>query len=130
MFASLPTLMMIALGGALGALGRHGMNVATVKLFGTGLPYGTFIVNVIGSFMMGIAIAKFAETQALNQNMKALYTTGFLGAFTTFSTFSLDVVTLWNRGETFYALTYMLGSVCLSICALAAGVWLMKGQTL
>lgn len=121
---------MIALGGALGALGRHGVNTGAAKMLGHGFPYGTLFVNIIGSFLMGVLIAKFSQMSTVSQEFKALCTTGFLGAFTTFSTFSLDVVTLWNRGEVFYALAYMLGSVCLSILALAVGLWIMKGQTL
>lgn len=130
MISTLPTLIMIALGGALGALGRYGVNVGALKIFGSGFPYGTAIANILGSFIMGMMIAKFSQIDTLSQEAKAFCTIGFLGAFTTFSTFSLDVVTLWNRGEMLYALIYMMGSVILSILALAAGLWLMKGQTI
>lgn len=121
---------MVALGGAAGAVARYGVNVGTVQVFGHGFPYSTMIVNVLGSFLMGILIAKFATAEHVSQGTKTLCITGFLGAFTTFSTFSLDIVTLWHRGEMLTALVYMAASIILSIAALGFALWLMKGTTL
>ncbi len=123
------TIAVISIGGALGALSRYGVNVGSVQLFGHGLPWGTLIVNVVGSFLMGIVIAKFSQMDGVSQDLRYLILTGFLGAFTTFSTFSLDFVTLWQRGEMMQAMCYMLLSVVLSILALFVALWIMRGLT-
>ncbi len=121
------TIAVIAFGGALGAVARHSVNVGAVQIFGHGFPWGTMIVNVLGSFLMGLAIAKFATMDHVSQELKTLYITGFLGAFTTFSTFSLDFVVMWERGEMMQALAYMLVSVVASILALFIALWVMRG---
>ncbi len=121
------TIAMVALGGAFGAVSRYGVNVGATHFFGHGFPWGTVIVNVVGSFLMGIVIAKFAQADHLSPEMKSMIVTGFLGAFTTFSTFSLDFVTLWQRGEIIPAMLYMLGSVIISILALGAAMYIMRG---
>ncbi len=123
----LGTIGMIGLGGALGAIARHSVNIGAVQLFGHGYPYGTLIVNIVGSFLMGVLIVTFSHTPQMSQELKMLLTTGFLGAFTTFSTFSLDAITLWERGEMLHALGYMLISVICSVLALAAAFYLMRG---
>ena len=122
------TIVMVGLGGAVGAMARYGVNHGAVQVFGHGFPWGTMIVNVMGSFLMGVMIAKFASMDHVSHEMKTLLTTGFLGAFTTFSTFSLDFVTLWERGEMVHALGYMLVSVVMSIAALIFALWLMRGM--
>lgn len=122
------TIGMIGLGGALGAIARHGVNVGAVQLFGHGYPYSTLIVNIAGSFLMGLLIVKFSQMNQVTQELRMLTTTGFLGAFTTFSTFSLDAVTLWERGEMLHALVYILISVICSVLALAAAFYLMRGN--
>lgn len=121
------TIAAIALGGATGALARHGVNVTAAQLWGTNFPWGTVIVNVVGSFIMGALIVKFAHMDGASQATRAFFTTGFLGAFTTFSTFSLDFATIWERGDTGIAMAYMLSSVILSVLALFAGLWVMRG---
>jgi len=119
----------IAAGGAVGAVARYGISVGAVALLGHGFPYGTLIVNVLGSFLMGLLIAKFALA-GVTQEVRLFAVTGFLGAFTTFSTFSLDVMTLWQRGDIWHAMLYMMASVILSILALGLALWLMKGSAL
>lgn len=121
------TIGMIGIGGALGAITRYGINTGATQLLGQGFPYGTMIVNILGSFLMGILVIKFTQMSNISQDLKLLCTTGFLGAFTTFSAFSLDVITLWERGEMLHALFYVLASVIFSILALAAAFYLMKG---
>jgi len=121
------TIAVVAFGGALGAVARYGVNIGTVHIFGHGFPWGTLVVNILGSFMMGILIAKFASMDNVSHEMRALTATGFLGAFTTFSTFSLDFVTMWERGEMMQACAYMLASVVLSIMALFIALWVMRG---
>jgi len=120
------TIAVIALGGALGAVARYGVSIGTAQIFGAGFPWATLIVNVIGSFLMGIVVAKLAQTVAVSQELRALVTVGFLGAFTTFSTFSLDAITLWERGDILHAFAYVVSSVLLSITALFLGLWIMK----
>lgn len=121
------TLGAIALGGAFGALSRHGVNVGAAKLLGLGFPWGTIIVNIVGSFLMGVLIARLPHMDGVSPELRAFAATGFLGAFTTFSTFSLDFVTLWERGEMMHAGIYMVASVLFSIIALLAGVMIMRG---
>lgn len=118
---------MVGIGGALGAMARFGVNHGTVQLFGHGFPWATMIVNILGSFLMGVIIAKFSTMDNVSNEMKSLIITGFLGAFTTFSTFSLDFVTMWERGEMIQAFSYMFISVIASIMALIFALWLMRG---
>ncbi len=121
------TIVSVAIGGSLGAVTRYGVNQGAVQVFGHGFPWGTIIVNVLGSFLMGVMIAKFSMMDHVSHEMKTMLTTGFLGAFTTFSTFSLDFVTMWERGELAQAALYMMGSVVLSIAALFLALWIMRG---
>ncbi|MCB9982517.1 MAG: fluoride efflux transporter CrcB [Rhodospirillales bacterium] len=116
----------IATGGAIGALVRHGVNVGAVRLLGHGFPYGTLTVNILGSFMMGLLIAVFAHYWHPSENMKLFLVTGFLGAFTTFSTFSLDFANLWERQAYLHSAFYLGGSVILSITALFAAMALVR----
>ncbi len=116
------TLCAVAGGGALGALARHGVNVTAAHFYGANFPFGTLAVNILGSFLMGVLITVFALAWQPSEALKLLLVTGFLGAFTTFSTFSLDFVQLWERGETSMAVVYMMSSVLLSIGALISGM--------
>ncbi len=116
----------IAAGGALGALLRHSANIGAVKLLGHGFPYGTLAVNVAGSFAMGLCIAVFAHYWQPPEAMRVFLITGLLGAFTTFSTFSLDFANLWERGAYLYSALYLGGSVILSIAGLFAAMALVR----
>jgi CrcB protein len=120
--------LLVFLGGGLGAAGRHGVNIAAAKVLGTGFPAGTMLINIAGSFAMGLAAAWFAfrAGSELSQHARLFLTTGILGGFTTFSAFSLDAALLWERGETFSAAAYVLGSVILSILGLFAGLALVR----
>lgn len=123
-------LLYVALGGAIGASGRHLVNLVTLRLFGHGFPVGTFLVNIIGSLLMGILIAFLLRKGASAEPEWRLFlATGILGGFTTFSAFSLDAVLLWERGETTAAIFYVLGSVVLSILALMAGLMLVRAAS-
>lgn len=114
-------LAMVAFGGALGASARYLTGIAIVRAFGhTGFPLGIVTVNILGSFLMGAFITLAAQRGLTH--LSPLVATGFLGGFTTFSSFSLETVTLWERGETALALVYVALSVGLSIAALAAGM--------
>lgn len=116
----------IAAGGALGAVLRHFVNNSATHLFGTGFPWGIFIANILGSFAMGCIIAYAAHIAEPPQAVKAFITVGLLGAFTTFSTFSLDSVLLIQRGELLAATVYIAGSVLLAIGGLVAGMSLVR----
>lgn len=116
----------IAAGGAMGAVLRHFAGAASLHLFGSGFPWGTLIVNVGGSFVMGVLIAAFAHFGNPSQEVRGFLTVGLLGALTTFSTFSLDTATLWERGDILEAGGYVLISVSASIGALFAGLYLVR----
>jgi CrcB protein len=117
--------LMIAAGGALGAVARYGTVVAVSRLTGFGFPWGTVTVNLVGSFVLGFLIGALAHGLSLSQEMRGLIVIGFLGAFTTFSTFSLDTVTLLERGSWWPAFGYAAGSVVAGVALFFAGlrVW-------
>ncbi len=110
----------IALGGALGAMARFGVSSWANEHFDHRYPLGTLLVNVVGSFVMGVFYVLIIERGVLPAEWRALIMTGFLGAFTTFSTYSLDALNLWQAGNTGLALGYIFMSVV--SCLLA--VWL------
>jgi len=116
----------VAFGGAVGALGRHFVNVWTVTFLGTGFPWATVTVNIVGSFLMGVLVHVFAVSWPVSMEMRAMLTVGGLGAFTTFSTFSLDVVFLYERGQLLLAAAYIGVSVAASIGALFVGMKLAR----
>ena len=117
------TLFWVALGGAFGAVLRYAYILAWARAFGTGFPGGTIAVNVIGSFVMGLAAAILLER--LGGGRASVFAmTGVLGGFTTFSAFSLDVVMLLERGRAVAAAGYIGGTVVFCIGALMLGLWL------
>ena len=116
----------IAIGGAVGAVARHLVGAQMLRLFGSGFPWGTISVNVAGSFAMGALVELMAVRWNVGPELRAFMTVGVLGAFTTFSTFSLDVAVLGGRGAVFPAALYVLLSVGLSISALFFGLWLFR----
>jgi CrcB protein len=118
--------LVVFLGGGLGAALRHGMNLAVARLFGTSFPYGTLIVNVSGSVVMGLIAGYFAFRGGASQHWRLFLTTGILGGYTTFSAFSLDAVLLWERHELVSAAVYVGGSVGLSIIGLFGGLILVR----
>ena len=114
-------------GGAL----RHGVNLASARFFGMGFPYGTLIVNILGSLLMGLLAGYFLARTGVPQHVRLFLTTGVLGGFTTFSAFCLDAALLIERHAYWSAAAYMLGSVILSLVALFAGLSLFRiGATL
>ena len=115
----------VGIGGAIGAMLRFGVGLALVRQTGTaGFPLGIISVNVLGSFLMGL-FAVFAFHRGI-EHLNPLVMTGVLGGFTTFSAFSLEAFTLYERGDVGQAVLYVLLSVILSILALAAGIWLAR----
>jgi len=118
-------LLQVALGGAIGASMRYLTGVGTMRLFGAGFPWGTFAVNVIGSFLMGIIVVVLAQKDATR--FAPFLMTGILGGFTTFSAFSLDVLTIYERGDYGLALLYASASVFLSLAAIVLGLYFARG---
>jgi len=113
--------LIVFIGGGLGAALRHGVNRASLAWFGPGFPVGTLFVNIAGSLAMGLLIGMFAAMEPVSNNMRLFLATGILGGFTTFSAFSLDALTLWERGQLGLAGAYVAASVLLSLAAIGAG---------
>ncbi|MDH5797349.1 MAG: fluoride efflux transporter CrcB [Paracoccaceae bacterium] len=120
------TLIQVALGGAVGASARYLTGVASVRLLGPGFPWATLTVNIVGSFLMGVLVVVMAHFGG--NKYAPLLMTGVLGGFTTFSAFSLDAITIFERGETFTAAAYVLGSVVLSLAAIVAGLGIARSM--
>ena len=116
----------VTIGGALGALARYGISTWVFAISSHKFPYATLAVNVLGSFLMGILFVLVIEKAALPAEMRSLLMVGFLGAFTTFSTFSLDALGLWQNGHLFMALIYILATVILCLIAISSSVWLTR----
>jgi fluoride exporter len=120
--------LIVGAGGAFGAMARQAVNILAVRFIGTGFPWGTLIVNVIGSFIMGVIAGWLAKRGAASDHaMRLFLLTGILGGFTTFSAFSLEAVNLWQRGTSVEASAYVAASVVLAIMALIAGLALSRG---
>jgi fluoride exporter len=118
--------LIVFLGAGIGGALRHGVNVAAVRWLGYGFPYGTLIVNVVGSFLMGLLAGYFAYRAGIPQHVRLFLTTGILGGFTTFSTFSLDAALLIERHSLAMAAGYMIGSVAAGLSALFFGLALFR----
>jgi len=116
----------VAVGGALGAMARYAVSTWIFQISSHKFPYATLAVNVLGSFVMGILFVIIIERSALPVEMRSLWMIGFLGAFTTFSTFSLDALGLWQNGYLFMALLYVLATVILCLLAISSSIWLTR----
>lgn len=114
--------LIVFLGAGIGGALRHGVNLGAARLFGFGFPFGTLIVNVVGSLLMGLFAGYFAYRTGVPQHMRLFLTTGILGGFTTFSAFSLDAALLMERHAYGLAAAYVAVSVAVSLAALFAGL--------
>jgi CrcB protein len=123
---NLQLIMAVAIGGAIGSVARYLVGIGSGKLFGLNFPWGTLIINIAGSFLIGAFVESFALRWDLPQVARVFLTVGICGGFTTFSTFSLDSYLLMVRGEMWPAFAYMAGSVVLSIAGLFAGIHLIR----
>jgi CrcB protein len=119
--------LIVFLGAGIGGALRHGVNVGAARLFGYGFPFGTMIVNIVGSFVMGLLAGYFAFRPGIGQHVRLFLTTGILGGFTTFSAFSLDTALLVERHSYGMAAGYAVGSVAASVSALFFGLALFRG---
>lgn len=120
-------LILVAFGGALGASARYLTNLAALRLAGPNFPWGTLTVNIVGSFVMGVFIAYLARRAGgTSAELRSFIATGFLGGFTTFSAFSLDFASMWERGDQWTGAVYLAVTVVVSIFALFAGLSLVR----
>ncbi|MFP8965097.1 fluoride efflux transporter CrcB [Pokkaliibacter sp. CJK22405] len=119
-------MLFIALGGAVGAISRYSLTLWLAPLFKPGIPWATFIINVIGSFLIGVIYILISEKGILPVSARPLLITGFLGALTTYSSFALESVALFERELPLQALLYMMSSVFCTVIAAALGIWLMR----
>jgi CrcB protein len=119
--------LIVFLGAGIGGALRHGVNVGATRYFGFGFPYGTLIVNIAGSFIMGLFAGYFAFRPGVPQHLRLFLTTGILGGFTTFSSFSLDTALLIERHAFGLAAGYVIGSFAASLSALFLGLALFRG---
>lgn len=120
------TLAAVAAGGAIGAVARYLVFVLATRVLGAGFPWGTLIVNVLGSFILACLIEAIALRWSVSHDMRAFLAIGVMGAFTTFSTFSMDVAALYQRGAMGAAASYVIASVVLSIGAFFLGLSLTR----
>jgi CrcB protein len=118
-------LLAVAVGGGAGSLARYWL-AGWVQPANAVFPYGIFTVNILGGLLMGMIVELGALKLNLSPELRAFLTTGILGGFTTFSTFSLDSVLLLQKAEYGLAAAYVVGSVVLSIAALFAGLWIIR----
>ncbi|KCZ54669.1 hypothetical protein HY29_14040 [Hyphomonas beringensis] len=117
----------VAAGGALGAALRHGVGLLAVRHLPAGWPHGTFLVNILGSLLMGLFIGWLAlRSQGEPQAMRLFLATGLLGGFTTFSAFSLEVSNFIRSGDVTKAALYAVLSVTLGLLALFIGLWIAR----
>ncbi len=122
----MPTVLWVALGGAIGAVARYGVNAWSGRMLGMNFPWHTLIVNVLGCFVMGILIELMALRLNVGNDVRSFLTTGILGGFTTFSAFSLDFAYLVERKSYGLAGAYVAGSVILSLAAVFTGLYLVR----
>ena len=122
----LKTFAFIAIGGAFGAVMRFLSQAMVHEMFGREFPYGTLFVNVVGSLLIGVASVILIEKFELSSAWHMAIIVGVLGSFTTFSTFSIETLALFEQGDMFKAFANILLSVSLCISAVWAGVWVTK----
>jgi len=120
------TYLIVFLGGGIGAALRHGVNIGVARWLGTDFPFGTLMVNVTGSFLMGLITGYLAFKGEASQAWRLFLTTGVMGGYTTFSAFSLDAVLLWERHAYGLAITYVVTSVGFSLLGFFCALWLVR----
>jgi CrcB protein len=120
--------LLVAAGGALGAVARYSVGIGVARVAGTDFPYGTLLINVFGSFVMGVVVGLLAQHMPeWHDEARLFLAVGVLGGFTTFSAFSLDTIALIERGALAPAGLYVLASVALSIGGLYLGLLVSRG---
>lgn len=120
--------LLVFIGGGIGSALRYGTGNLITKFCGTAFSYGTLAINISGSFLLGLLVGWLALKGEQENSLRLLLAVGALGGFTTFSTFTLEALMLWERQQVFWALMYVTLSVALGLCGMIAGLWL--GRTL
>jgi CrcB protein len=115
----------VAIGGALGSVTRYGVALLLPATAGR-FPWATFCVNLVGSFLIGVAFVLIVQKHTFVPELRLWLMTGFLGGFTTFSSFSLETLQLWQQGQNLQALIYVIGSVVCCLIAVALAVTLTQ----
>ena len=118
--------LLVAIGGAIGSLLRYYVGQWALRLMGPAFPWGTLAVNVVGCFIIGVFAELIAQKFNASVELRLLLITGFLGGFTTFSAFSLDAISLFERGEAVAGGVYIVASVGLSMAAVITGLAIMR----
>lgn len=121
-------LLLVALGGASGSVLRYLVGHWSLRQFGPAFPWGTMFVNIVGSLLIGLLAEFIARRLNASAEVRLLLVTGFLGGFTTFSAFSLDALTLFERGATTIAVVYVVTSVAVSLAAVMGGLALGRSM--
>lgn len=114
--------LLVAAGGAVGSVGRHLVGTLAIRLGAVNFPWGTVAVNIVGSLLIGLLVEAVAQIWNESNEMRLLLVTGFLGGFTTFSSFSLDAMNMLERGDILPGLLYLFGSVFVALVAVGAGL--------
>ncbi len=121
-------ILLAALGGAIGSVLRYLVGVFTVRWFGPSFPWGTLAVNVVGSFIIGLTVEMIARRFNASMELRVFIVTGIIGGFTTWSSFSLDTMVLFERGAIAAAAAYVIGSLVVSFAAVFAGLALGRAM--
>ncbi len=116
----------VSLGAIPGALSRYYLTIWSVQVFGSGFPIGTFVINLTGALIMGFFITFTLERTITSPDLRLLFATGFLGSYTTFSTYTLDTLNLWQSGNYGRSLCYWLGSAALGMICVILGSLLAR----
>ena len=122
----MPIFMLVFLGGGTGAICRYGLGQLVGRWLGTGFPYATLIVNLLGALLIGAIVELLALKMSLPPQLRFLLVTGFLGGFTTFSAFSLETALMLQRGDYLQAAVYCLVSVAGTVALVLGTSWLIR----
>jgi len=122
----MPSILIVMLGGAIGAGFRYHVSLVALRNMGPGFPWGTWIVNLLGGFLMGLLAGTLVRDPQGGEPLRLFLGVGVLGGFTTFSAFSLETYNMLARGEATMAMAYAISSVCGAILLIGAGLWLMR----